>query len=231
MQNIRPGHFAVWATTAALLLTQVLTVSSQDFTFRGQTLGEFTSWNADAGLLIYSAVLPPSLPDTIDKYLIEKGDLETDHWSKRVYWRGSTEMRQGGDELSLSSRVTYDQWVRIELLGTEIKTRLLQDTKWIEWTLKIASAGLDSLRLVVEVTNIKGLPSFIKDDLFKDAYRTEIVVPLPSNCGSCRCNDLVERMGAKYHGSEFALVEGDTVRIDIEFTVEDVPEVLKCVDL
>ncbi|MDD9986731.1 MAG: hypothetical protein OXQ31_10700 [Spirochaetaceae bacterium] len=211
------------------ILASTAAASSQEITFRTDSVGSFNSWDVRPGLLIYSSVLLPSLPRQIDEYLTAQGDLESEHWSRRVYWRGSTVIRHGGESLGLRSRVTYDQWARVNLLFDELKTRVFQDTKWVEWELTIPPARLDELRLVGEVTNIEGLPDFI-DDLLVDHFATEIDVPLPSNCGSCSCKDLAERLNANFRGAVFSPSDDGSARVDVEFTVEVDPEVLPCVN-
>ena len=211
------------------ILASTAAASSQEITFRGDNVGSFNSWDVQPGFLIYSSVLLPSLPRQIDEYLTAQGDLERESWSRRVYWRGSTGISHGGESLGLRSRVTYDQWTRVDLLLGELKTRLFQDTKWVEWEIKIPPARLDELRLVGEVTNIKGLPDFI-DDLLVGDFRTEIEVPLPSSCGSCSCEDLAERLNGKFRGAEFTPSDDGSVRVDLEFTVEASDEALQCVN-
>ena len=121
----------------------------RDIPYEGVSVGRVQSLVVSVGRLTVSALLLPELLGVLDAKLSSMGDLERDHWSRRIYWRGSTrflsEIGKETDRLMLSTRVTYDQWTTIDLLLDELKTRVFEITKTVEWMFWIPESDLSDV--------------------------------------------------------------------------------------
>ncbi len=146
--------------------------------------------------------------------------------SRRPYRAGGTRILTAGDHLSLSTPVRYEQWV-----CAFFKTRLFRTTFDTEWSIQVNSpARLDNLRLTAGVENLKGIPGEVEQwfDL-QERLRTSIDIPVPTDCGPCRCSDLVEALDPivkkftfEDRGGGNLLVKGDLS------TSNDVTRLVQC---
>ena len=170
--------------------------------------------------LSISVVLRSDLLSLLDRILSEKGDLEKESWSKRVYWKGRTKPRHGGSSLALQSVVTIDVWTKIDLIFDEIKTRLFEMTRTVYWIMEIPASEIHNLHIIAKLTNIKDFPGWVERELDLTFSKT-FNVPLPVACGSCRCRDLSNDWDAKLTKVYFEIENGDIrLIIDLEADVD-----------
>ena len=111
--------------------------------------------------------------------------------SRRPYRAGGTRILAAGDHLWLSTPMRYEQWV-----CAFFKTRLFRTTFDTEWSIRVNSpARLDNLRLTAGFENARGIPGEVEQwfDL-QERLRTSIDIPIPTECGACRCSDLVKAL-------------------------------------
>lgn len=112
--------------------------------------------------LIFSIELD-DLGADIDAGLKSRGDLETDHWSRRLYWVKTEKIEGRGDHIFIKARLRYEQWQRLPFGGS---IRVFRETKSVEISAKPIFKGSD-IEMKYSV-NIKGLPGFIEKLLIRN---------------------------------------------------------------
>ena len=224
--------FAVALLVAGYATAQEIKIAiDRDIPYEGVSVGRVQSLVVSVGRLTVSALLLPKLLGVLDAKLSSMGDLERDHWSRRIYWRGSTrflsEIGKETDRLMLSTRVTYDQWTKIDLLFDELKTRVFEITKTVEWVFWIPESDLSGVTLRGKVTNIKDFPNWL-EDLFDLRVEEALQLSLPVQCGSCNCQELTQQAGLKLSSVNFLRMENGSVNVKIAFDFTGELDVSEC---
>lgn len=146
--------------------------------------------------------------------------------SRRPYRAGGTRILTAGDDLWLSTPVRYEQWV-----CAFFKTRLFRTTFDTEWSIRVNSpAKLDNLRLTAGFENAQGIPGEVEQwfDL-EERLRATIDIPVPTDCGPCRCADLVEALDPIVEAFNFEDRGGGNLLVKAEFfTSNDVTRLVQC---
>lgn len=146
--------------------------------------------------------------------------------SRRPYRVGGTRILAAGDHVWLSTPMRYEQWV-----CAFFKTRMFRTTFDTEWSIRVnLPARLDDLRLTAGFENAKGIPGEVEQwfDL-QERLRTNIDVPIPTECGACRCSDLVEALDPIAEGFTFEDRGGGNLLVKGEFsTSNDVTGLVQC---
>ncbi|MDE0101647.1 MAG: hypothetical protein OXN89_04650 [Bryobacterales bacterium] len=165
----------------------------------------------------------PQFTDTLDRKLRGQGNL-LDGCSGRLLWIGETSIRDGGESLALSSKLRYEQW-----LCTGIgDTRLLRDTRVVQWRISVEPAPLDELRLVALVENVEGLNNQLEEALGL-RVREEVDIPFPSDCGRCECSEVADMLDATLESTRFRSTDDGGVRVEAIFSgTGDLTDVLGC---
>ena len=204
---------------------------SKDLTWKGRTIGSIGQVEIvddDSGdparlFLRVTTQLDHTLLSQLDNYLMGQGDFEKDHWSQRLYWVGGTSVLNAGNALRLSSRARYEKWARAWFA----KTRLLQDTKTIHWELFVKPATINNLSVSARLVNIKNFPGFLEKWLGL-RIQGDINIPLPTDCGPCKCSELVNKLKPKMESASFTQVNG-AIRLNTMFSgKKDLAGVLEC---
>ena len=141
-------------------------------------------------LLVSTETLVEDVPGAIDQQLRSIA-ASASSCSRRPRVRG-TRITGGGGTLRLSTAFRYEQWTCIG----PFKTRLFSLSFRVDWSLQVSQpAALDNLVLTAEAGNIEGVPGEVEQyfDL-PGRLRREIWIALPTDCGQCRCSDLVESL-------------------------------------
>ena len=193
----------------------------QDISHDGNVIGRVDNLRLSAGNLTLSVLFFSNMFSVLDATRGAKGDLETDHWSRRIYWVGDTrvisEVGKSADYILLETRIKYEQWTRIDLLFTDVKTRLFQDTKTVVWLLTIPESELWNIRLIAKIVNIKDFPDSLEDWL--DLRITEsLSLSFPASCGTCDCQDFSQKSGAKLSDIEFVRSGDDSISTHASFS-------------
>lgn len=211
---------------------QQVTVSvNEDISYEGSTIGRVDSLRLSSGRITLSALFFPGLFAALDSTMKAKGDLERDHWSRRIYWVGNTRPVSGvgvrEDHLRLETRIRYEQWTKVDLLFSELKTRLFQDTKTVVWLFTIPASELWNVAVVARVLNIRNFPNWL-ESVFDLRATESLALPLPVNCGSCNCEDFAKKAGAKISDLGFVRREDNSIAVDLSFTIEQDVDVSEC---
>ena len=200
--------------------------------FQKRTIGsvkkfEVTSDKEDPSrLLITSTVRLDSLLSVLDDTLVGRRNLRG-RFSQRLYWQGGTTIRHGGQTLGLTSRIRYEQWTRIDLLFETLTTRLLRVSTNLEWVLGVESGGLDELKIVAEITNVRNVPPIVEEWLGL-RIRRDIKIPIPTNCGTCNCADIAESLDLEVRSVSFETTD-NTLHLVAQFSAKgNLTEVLGC---
>lgn len=200
-------------------------------TYEGNTVGMVQSLRIAAGRLTVDAVLFPELFTVLDSTMGRRGDLEQDHWSRRIYWIGNTRVLsavgQEADHLRLSTAIRYEQWTRVDLLFDTLKTRLFRVTKTVDWKFWIPEAVLSNIALYAKVINIRDFPDWLENEL--DLRLTESFgLTLPVGCGSCNCEEFANRAGVKFAGATFIRTEDSRVAVQFAFDFTGSIKISEC---
>ena len=230
------SYIILFAFTLSLVAgyaaAQQITISvNEDITYEGNTIGRVDNVRLSSGRLTLSAVLFPQLFAVLDSTMTKLGDLEKDHWSQRVYWVGHTrvlsEVGARQDHLKLETRIKYEQWTRVDLLLSVLKTKLFQDTKTVVWLFTVPGSDLWNVTLVAKVLNIKNFPNWL-EDLFNLRATEKLALPFPVNCGSCSCEEFAKQAGAKISDIGFVRREDSSIAVEVAFTFEQDVDVSEC---
>ena len=160
--------------------------------------------------------------DVLDQVLGARGNIGS--CSRRLYWVGETSVRGYGDALSLSSRVRYEQWI-CGFLGDH---RILRDTKTVEWRLFVEADRLDSIRISAQVENVRNFNNALERRLGL-RVREDIAIPLPTDCGTCNCDQITEALQPALEEVRFESAGEGDVRVVVTFSAaNDLTDILRC---
>lgn len=212
---------------ASQSLAQHFTITlDKDITYEGTVVGKVETLKLSSGRITIAAVLLPQLFPVLDATMKQMGDLEKDHWSRRIYWIGDTrvltEIGQEADHLRLATRIRYEQWLR-----ALIETRLLRDTKTVDWMFKIPQGDLWNLTVLGKVLNIRDFPNWL-EDLFDLRATERLALPLPVDCGSCNCQGFAKQHGAALSGVKFVRRDDNSVYVEASFTFTGDVDISAC---
>ena len=138
--------------------------------------------------------------------------------SQRLYWRNGTTIRHGGPRLGLKSKIRFEQWACVDLLFDTLKTELVTVSTDFEWVLFVEPAGMDKLKLSAQVTNVRNVPPAIEEWLGL-RIRKDIEIPIPTDCGSCDCTNIIKTLDAKFSNVSFEAADG-RVRMVTQFSAK-----------
>ena len=180
-------------------------------------------------LLVRLTASFPSFTQTLDRELRKRGNFGG--CSSRLYWAGSTSIRQHGASLKLSSRVRYEQyeqWVcGIPIIGDE---RIFRDTKTVHWRVFVEPARLDNLRISAQVENVTNLQNDLERALGL-RIREDLRIPLPAYCGKCQCSQIINSLRPVVEAAQFSRADGGKVRLTVTFSVaNDLTAALSCLN-
>ena len=199
-----------------------------DINFQGQAVGTVEqlrlvpSDGDSSKLAVHLTAVLPAFTETLDRVLTGRGNF-LDRCSRRLLWVGRTSIRNHGVSLALSSRVRYEQWV----CGF-IKTRLLRDTKTVQWRLFVEPAPLQDLRISGQVENVVSLQNDLERALGL-RVRQDIAIPLPASCGPCECAQITDALHPAFEAARFSDAGNGAVRIAVTFSVSnDLTGALQC---
>ena len=224
--------FMAIALFFGMSFSATMTANSQEFpiTFNGLNVGaieRFKIDNIDPNRIVFlTNIRFDSLPENIDTYLRQRGDFISG-CSKRLYWVGNTSIRGVGTTLKLSSRARYEQWTCIKVLGKRIKTRLIQDTKTLDWDLSLEQNGIE-FAVIARLTNIRNFPNFLENE-FRLRVEKEIKIPIPSRCGKCWCRDIQANLDLKLEKADFSQRSDGKINLEVAISLKnDVMALVGC---
>ena len=179
----------------------------QEITFEGRTIGTVESIqfeNVENRSLIYLTARFVSLSSVLDAHLAQKGNLLGSRCSQRLYWAGGTSVRAAESALYLTSRIRYEQWICTSLF----KTRLLRDTKTLDWKISVGPGPIDDLRIITQIENLRNFPNDLETSLRRPL---ETSFNLPDDCGSCTCSKVARIFETKLDELQFRTDNSDVV--------------------
>ena len=202
--------------------------------FRERAIGsvekfEVTGDKEDPSRLLITSTVQlglDSLLSQLDATMTGRGNL-IEGCSQRLYWRNGTAIRHGGQILGLTSKIRYEQWTCTDLIFDTLKTKLFSVSTDVEWKLFVESKGLDKLKIIAEVTNVKNVPPFVEERLGL-RIRNDIEIPIPTNCGTCDCTDIAQTLDVEFRSVNFETID-NTLRVVIQFSAKgDLTELFGC---
>jgi hypothetical protein len=226
-------HRTVWLIVSSALffvaghaVSQQIKISvDRAIPYGETTVGRIDNITVSVGTLTVAAVLLPELFRALDEEMKSRGDLETDHWSRRIYWIGNTkvlsETGKDTERLSLSTRIRYEQWVR---LG---KFRVGRSTNTVDWRFWIPASAMSDISLHGEITNIRDFPNWL-EDLLDVRVSENLKLPLPVECGSCNCQELTQQSGLELSSVTFRRMEDSSINVKIAFRFSGELDVTEC---
>ena len=166
-----------------------------------------------------------SFPEHLDDILGSKRNLLR-RCTKRLYWRGDTSMRHGGEVLKMTSRLAYELWV-CPGIG-QLRFKHLSDSRRVDWTLSIRPGPIEDISLSAHLDNIVGVANWLEDLL--DVNVTEdIKIDVPKFCGKCECSELANRLQPMFEGARFDIADSTTLDVSAVFSAKnDIAGVLQC---
>lgn len=193
--------------------------ADQDIGFGGEVIGKVeqirleASSNDPSRLILRLGARINALAGILDRVLGARENF-TDSCRTRLYWSGSTSIESYGENLDLSSRVTYESWtcIRIPFTGKYIKTRNLQATKTVKWRLFIEPGRVDQLKINPRVMNVKSVATWI-ENLLDLRVQESVVIPLPAECGRCSCEKIVADHNLSLRSVRFENAGNNAVRV------------------
>lgn len=170
----------------------------------------------------------PAVIDEVAPQPIKQGNS----CSQRLFWRSGTTIRGvsgGGSKLELTSKIRYETWfcTEIPVIDKWFKTETGTVSTDFFWRLSVAPASFDKLRLTAEVTDVKGVPPLIEEWLNLRVVR-HFDIPIPPNCGSCNCNDILGALKARFGGARFEISGHDVTVIATTSVEGDLTPLLAC---
>ena len=226
------GFLAMFWTPTSLTLASEKSRNELKIFFQERAIGsvekfEVTSDKEDSSrLLISSTVRLDSILSVLDSTLNGRGNL-MGRFSQRLYWRTGTTIRHGGPILGLTSRIRYEQWTRVDLLFETLRTRLFSISTNVEWVLFVEPGGLDKLKIIAEVTNVRDIPPSIEEWLGL-RIREDIQIPIPTNCGTCDCTNIAKTLDMEFRSINFEMTN-NTLRVVTQFSAKgNLTELLGC---
>ena len=135
----------------------------------------------------------------------------------------------GSRKLELTSKIRYETWfcTRIPFTDSWFKTETGTVSTDFFWRLSVAPANFEELRLTAEVTDVMGVPPFVEKWL-KLRVVKHFDIPIPPNCGSCDCSDVLGALDAKFGGARFEISGHDVTVIATTSVEGDLMPLLAC---
>ena len=224
-----------FALTVFALILVGNTQEASAIEFGGKSIGEVESLNlseieGEKGRVALSAdIRLDGLLSTIDSALGSQGDLRSG-CSQRLYWRGQSRVQGASSELSVKSAIRYEQWLCVDLLFDDLRTRLVSISTDVDWKLFVPPNELDELKIVAAVTDLDDIPDEL-EEWFGVRVRQDIKIPLPEVCGQCSCVDLFSSLQAELDSVLFSAEKNGVIRAHIRISMSgDLSELAKCID-
>ena len=206
---------------------------SRDFPikYEGREIGiirsiEIEGSNEDPSrMLIKISAGFPHFVKNLDEILQARGNLGG--CLDRIFWRGATSVADSGEELHLSSRIGYERWL---CWPKFLRKRILGSVGRIHWKLYIDAASLNDIKMHAQMYNIAGVPNWLERWL--GLHFAEVIeIPLPADCGSCDCSELVDALSFRLESTEFSRIgeNEEGIRLDALFSSEaNLTQALRC---
>ena len=173
------------------------------------------------------------LSGLIDREMENSGNI-LGRCSKRLFWRGDTEMLEPPNDgkLQLSTRMRYQQWV-----CAIFKSKLFSKTDRVHWALSIPQGPIrDKVTLNLQVLQIGSNKDFIEEfltDLLGIDKLLRVSLPIPEQCGGCSCSEVFEALQPALDEAEFLQADTKTgdVELALEFSIENnLKPILECIN-
>ena len=196
--------------------------SSYPIIYRGKQIGKVNYINLTGDkstpgkLQLKLAAIFPKFAANIDRLLKQRGNFGS--CSKRLFWIGNTRVRDANRTLKLTSRIRYEQWTCVRVLGKTIKTRIFRDTKSVDWRIYLKNKKLSKLIIGARVQNVQNFPNFVERLL---GLRVDhgTTIPIPIKCGRCSCDSLSKSLDVRLVSARFTQKNRDTsVQLNFSFS-------------
>ena len=159
-----------------------------------------------------------NLTGFIDNSMKEQGNLGS--CSKRLYWGGSTRVKDTGNILKLSSRVSFQLGICDKIIGNHHSPKVFTNVLWhlsLGWKNKPA--------ITAKVDNIKGVSDWLENKLSL-RYKKAFHIPIPEKCGTCNCMDTFK---PKLDNAVFSKNGQDVMlKASVSFKKSDIFKATKC---
>lgn len=185
--------------------------------------------NYSARMLVHMEVEVGGFLTVVDQQI---SGAMTHSCSSRPSRVGATSILRAGDLVWLSTPIRYEQWTCVDLLFDTLKTRLFRTTFDAEWSIRVNSpAKLGDLRLTAGLENAKGIPGEVEQWFnLQERIRTSINIPIPTDCGTCQCAELVGDLDPIAEKVTFDYRGGQDLLVGLVFsTSSDMTSLVRCV--